>query len=55
MTTEKKEAFPLSWPEDWQRVRPQDRKPMNSWKRTANQYRDALATELERMGSPILP
>lgn len=25
---------------------------MASWKRTANQYREALATELERMGSP---
>jgi hypothetical protein len=25
---------------------------MNSWKRTAMQYRDALADELERMGSP---
>lgn len=51
--SEKKEAYPLSWPEGWQRVRPQDRKTMGSWKRTANQYREALATELERMGSPI--
>ena len=25
---------------------------MASWRRTANQYRDALATEIERMGSP---
>lgn len=25
---------------------------MASWKRTANQYRDALVTEIERMGSP---
>jgi len=53
VTAEKKEAFPLSWPGDWQRTRPQDRRVMGSWKRTANQYRDALATELERMGSPI--
>lgn len=52
MSAEKREAFPLSWPEDWPRMRPQDRRPMGSWKRTANQYRDALATELERMGSP---
>lgn len=50
---EKKEAFPLSWPEDWQRTRPQDRRPMGSWKRTANQYREALATELTRMESPL--
>lgn len=50
---EKKEAYPLSWPEGWPRTRPQDQKPMSSWKRTGNQYRDALATELERMGSPI--
>lgn len=49
---EKKEAYPLSWPEDWPRTRPQDQRAMGGWKRTANQYRDALATELERMGSP---
>lgn len=49
---EKKEAFPLHWPEDWPRVRPQDRRPMASWKRTANQYRDGLVTELSRMESP---
>jgi hypothetical protein len=49
---DKKEAFPLSWPEDWQRTRPQDRKSMGSWKRTANQYREALVTELTRMQSP---
>ncbi len=46
------ESFPLSWPEGWPRVRPQDRRPMAAWKRTANQYRDALAKELERMESP---
>ena len=50
--SEKKESYPLAWPEGWQRVRPQDRRAMSAWKRTANQYRDALATELERMGSP---
>lgn len=49
---ERKEWYPLTWPEDWPRTRPQDRKPMASWKRTANQYRDALVTELTRMGSP---
>lgn len=52
MTAEKKEAYPLSWPSDWPRTRPQDQRPMGSWKRTANQYRDALATELTRMESP---
>lgn len=26
---------------------------MSSWKKTANQYRDALVTELERMKSPV--
>lgn len=51
MTAEKKEVYPLSWPEHWPRTRPQDQKPMASWKRTANQYRESLATELERMGS----
>lgn len=53
MTVEKKEAFPLSWPQGWPRVRPQDQKPMSSWKRSANQYREALSVELERMGSPL--
>jgi len=52
MITEKKEAFPLAWPEGWPRVRPQDRRQMSAWKRSATQYRDALATELERMKSP---
>lgn len=52
MIAEKKDVFPLSWPEDWPRTRPQDQRPMASWKRTANQYRDALVTELTRMESP---
>lgn len=52
MTADKKEAYPLNWPENWPRTRIQDRKPMSSWKRTANQYRDMLADELGRMKSP---
>lgn len=52
MQSEKKESFPLTWPTDWPRTRPQDQRPMASWKRTANQYRDALVTELGRMESP---
>ena len=52
MVAEKKETHPLSWPEDWPRTRPQDRRQMKAWKRTANQYRDALLTELTRMESP---
>lgn len=51
-TVTAKEAYPLSWPESWPRTRPQDQRTMPSWKRTANQYRDALVTELERMKSP---
>lgn len=50
---DRREVFPLSYPEDWPRTRVQDRKPMASWKRTANQYRDALSVELARMGSPM--
>lgn len=53
MTVEKKEAYPLAWPEGWPRTRPQDQRTMSSWKRTANQYREALVTELERMKSPV--
>lgn len=52
MTAEKKETYPLAWPDDWPRTRPQDRRAMAAWKRTANQYRDALVTELTRMESP---
>lgn len=47
-----KESFPLSWPTGWQRTRPQDQRAMASWKRTANQYREALVLELTRMESP---
>jgi len=46
--SEKKEAYPLSWPTDWPRTRPQDQKLMASWKRTANDYREELAKELDR-------
>lgn len=53
MIAEKKEAFPLFWPADWPRTRPQDRRSMSSWKRNATQYRDALATELHRMQAPV--
>lgn len=49
---ETKEAYPLSWPQGWPRVRPQDQRPMGSWKLTANKYREALKKELQRMGSP---
>ncbi len=52
MTVTNKDAYPLSWPDDWPRTRPQDQRPMASWKRTANQYRESLITELERMKSP---
>lgn len=48
MTAEKKEAYPLHWPEDWPRTRPQDQKVMASWRRTANEYREELAKELDR-------
>jgi hypothetical protein len=47
-----KEHFPLSWPEDEPRTRPQDRKFQAAWKKTATQYRDALEKELTRMEAP---
>lgn len=47
-----KEAYPLSWPDGWTRTRPQDRRAMASWKRTANQYRDEIIKELERINAP---
>src|SRR5262245_3528829 len=52
MIAEKKEAYPLSWPEGWPRTRPQDQKANAAWRRTANQYRDMLGKELARMGAP---
>lgn len=52
MIAEKKEAYPLTWPTDWPRTRPQDQREMRSWKKTANQYREALVTELTRMEAP---
>jgi hypothetical protein len=53
MIAEKKEVYPLSWPQDWPRTHPRDQKAMGSWKRTANQYREAIGKELERMGAPF--
>ena len=53
MIAEKKESYPLHWPADWPRTRPQDQRANSQWKRTANQYREALAQELARMGSPF--
>ena len=53
MSAEKKEAYPLHWPEDWPRTRPQDQRPMASWKRTANDYREELAKELDRVKATV--
>lgn len=52
MSATPRESHPLSWPQDWQRTRPQDRREMRAWKRTANQYRATLVTELTRMECP---
>lgn len=49
---DRKEAFPLSWPDGWPRTRPQDQRVMASWKKNANQYREALTAELSRMQCP---
>lgn len=51
MKSERKEAYPLFWPEDEPRTRPQDRETRTAWKRTATQYRDALQDQLTRMGA----
>lgn len=53
MTAEKKESYPLSWPTDQPRTRPQDQRTMPSWKRTANQYREELAKELDRRKATV--
>lgn len=52
MSATPRETYPLSWPEGWTRTRPQNQRKMAAWKKTANQYRDALAKELTRMESP---
>lgn len=51
--SEKKEAYPLHWPTDWPRTRPQDQKQMAAWKRKANEYREELTKELDRVKAPI--
>jgi hypothetical protein len=51
--TKKHEHFPLSWPDDQARARPQDQKAMKMWKRTANQYREDLAKELDRVHATV--
>lgn len=53
MTTEKKEQFPLSWPKDWPRTRLAEQRVMNAWKRSANDYRDELAKELDRRKATV--
>lgn len=52
MNAHLKESFPLAWPDGWTRTRPQDRRAMAAWKRTANQYRDEIVKELERIDAP---
>jgi hypothetical protein len=51
--TEKNEAYPLSWPKDWPRTRLAEQRTMASWKRSANDYRDELAKELDRRKATI--
>lgn len=51
--SEKKEAFPLAWPADYPHTRPQDRRKMAAWKRTATQYRDDILAELVRIDAPF--
>lgn len=53
MMADKKEVFPLSWPTDWPRTRPQDQRPMAGWKRKPNEYREELAKELDRIKAPV--
>lgn len=52
MTAAAKENYPLAWPSDYIRTRPQDRRAMTAWKRNANQYRQTIEQELTRMKSP---
>lgn len=49
---ERREVFPLSWPDHWPRTRPQDQRANSAWKRTATQYRDALEKQLARLQAP---
>jgi hypothetical protein len=39
----------LKWPENWDRTRIQDRRPMAGWKKTAAYYEGGLMKELERL------
>lgn len=53
MTADKKEAYPLHWPADWPRTRLQEQRTMGTWKRSANQYREELMKELDRIKAPV--
>ena len=47
---EVKDEVPLKWPEGWSRTLIEQRKTQGSWKKTFSHYRDAVISELERMG-----
>lgn len=53
MIAEKKEQYPLSWPQDWPRTRLAEQRTMAAWKRNANDYREELAKELDRRKAPV--
>lgn len=44
-----KDAYPLSWPDGWKRVRIQDRQGKGAWKKTLLQYKKDLEKELGRI------
>ena len=48
---EAKEAYPLQWPDGWIRTRLDDRQTNKAWKKSANDARELLLRELERMGA----
>lgn len=45
------EQSPLKWAEGWDRTPIGDRRVMKAWKKSFAYYRDALVTQLERLGA----
>ena len=43
------EECKLKWPDGCERTRIKERKPQHSWKKSWGQYRDMLASELDKM------
>ena len=49
--TEVIEEYKMKWPDGMERTRINDRESKSAWKKSAGEYKKALALELERLGA----